>query len=167
MKGLGIKHRGKMNPADMTPPVLAKKRGGAVMKKHMKKHEKKMLGKADGGPAMKRMDRMPRKVPGPMGATNSAGMTPSKPLSKASKISGGDKMGATKGSNMKRGGRATGKKPAEHFIQGMHLKKGAFTAQAKRAGKSVHELAEEKKDASGKTGKRARLALTFEKMRKK
>lgn len=52
----------------------------------------------------------------------------------------------------------------DHFIQGMHLKKGAFTAQAKRAGKTVHAYAEEKKHASGKTGRRARLALTFEKM---
>lgn len=52
----------------------------------------------------------------------------------------------------------------DHFIQGIHLKKGAFTAQAKRAGKSVHQFAEEKKNAGGKTGKRARLALTFEKM---
>jgi len=50
------------------------------------------------------------------------------------------------------------------FIQKMHLKKGAFTAEAKAHGKSVHEYAEEKKDAKGTTGKRARLALTFEKM---
>lgn len=50
------------------------------------------------------------------------------------------------------------------WIQKAHLKKGAFTAQAERAGKSVHEYAEEKKDAGGTTGRRARLALTFEKM---
>ena len=56
---------------------------------------------------------------------------------------------------------------AKHFIQGMHLKKGAFTKQAHAAGKSVHEYAEEKKHAGGTTGKRARLALTFEKMAKK
>jgi len=50
------------------------------------------------------------------------------------------------------------------WIQKAHLKKGAFTKQAEAAGKSVHEMAEEKKDAPGTTGKRARLALTFEKM---
>ena len=52
----------------------------------------------------------------------------------------------------------------KHWIQGAHLKKGAFTAQADKAGKSVHEYAEEEKDAGGTTGKRARLALTFEGM---
>lgn len=40
---------------------------------------------------------------------------------------------------------------------------GSFTAEAKRAGKSVHAFAELKKHAKGKVGKRARLALTFEK----
>lgn len=39
---------------------------------------------------------------------------------------------------------------------------GAFTASAKRAGKSVRAYAEDKKDAPGKLGSRARLALTFE-----
>ena len=53
------------------------------------------------------------------------------------------------------------------FIQKMDLKEGAFTAKAKKAGKSVHEYAEEKKDAPGRLGKQARLALTFEKMAKK
>lgn len=53
------------------------------------------------------------------------------------------------------------------WIQKAHLKKGAFTASADRAGKSVHEFAELKKNASGTLGKRARLALTFEGMRKK
>lgn len=43
-------------------------------------------------------------------------------------------------------------------------KPGSFTKQAKAAGKSVHQFAELKKNASGKTGKRARLALTLEKM---
>ena len=38
---------------------------------------------------------------------------------------------------------------------------GSFSAAAKRAGKSTHELAEEKKHSSGKIGKRARLALAF------
>jgi hypothetical protein len=44
---------------------------------------------------------------------------------------------------------------------------GAFTASVDRAGKSVHEYAEEKKHASGTLGKRARLALTFEGVHKK
>lgn len=39
--------------------------------------------------------------------------------------------------------------------------KGVFKAAAERAGKSTHEYAEEKKHASGTTGKRARLALAF------
>lgn len=46
------------------------------------------------------------------------------------------------------------------------IKEGAFTKKADAAGKSVHALAEEKKDAPGKTGKQARLALAFEKMNK-
>jgi hypothetical protein len=41
---------------------------------------------------------------------------------------------------------------------------GKFTEKAKRAGKTVHEYAEEKKGASGTLGKEARLALTFEGM---
>lgn len=61
-----------------------------------------------------------------------------------------------------RPGRASG-----GWIKKAHLKKGAFTKQAKAAGESVHEYAEEKKSAPGKTGKRARLALTFEGMAKK
>lgn len=52
------------------------------------------------------------------------------------------------------------------WIKKAHLKKGAFTAQAKHAGKTVHEMAEEHKGDSGKMGKRARLALTFQKMAK-
>jgi len=43
---------------------------------------------------------------------------------------------------------------------------GSFTKSAKAAGKSVHEFAEEKKGASGKTGQRARLALTLSRMAK-
>lgn len=54
-----------------------------------------------------------------------------------------------------------------NWIAGAVKKPGAFTAAAKRAGKSVHEEAEEKQGAGGKLGKRARLALTFEKMAKK
>jgi hypothetical protein len=54
----------------------------------------------------------------------------------------------------------------KNWVQGAVSKRGSFTKQAKAAGESVHAYAEEKKDAPGKTGKRARLALTFEKMRK-
>ncbi len=39
--------------------------------------------------------------------------------------------------------------------------KGSFSRAAKRAGKSTREYAEEKKHASGKIGKRARMALVF------
>ena len=52
----------------------------------------------------------------------------------------------------------------KHFIQKMHLKKGAFTASAQRAGMSVHAYAEKEKHASGTLGRRARLALVFEGM---
>lgn len=43
---------------------------------------------------------------------------------------------------------------------------GAFRRAAQAAGKSTQEYAEEEKDASGTLGKRARLALTFSKMRR-
>lgn len=39
--------------------------------------------------------------------------------------------------------------------------KGVFSAAAKRAGKTTREFAEEKKNAGGKVGKRARMALVF------
>jgi hypothetical protein len=39
--------------------------------------------------------------------------------------------------------------------------KGKFSGAAAKAGKSTAAYAEEKKDAPGKTGKRARLALAF------
>jgi malonyl CoA-acyl carrier protein transacylase len=53
---------------------------------------------------------------------------------------------------------------AGKWIQKAHLKKGAFTAKAQAAGKSVGEYAAEKADAPGKLGKQARLAQTFRKM---
>lgn len=53
------------------------------------------------------------------------------------------------------------------WIQKAKIKKGAFTKKADAAGKSVHQYAEEKKDAPGRTGKQARLALTFEGMASK
>lgn len=56
---------------------------------------------------------------------------------------------------------------AEKFIQAMHMKKGAFKKQAKAAGKGTMEYAQEEKNAPGKTGKRARLALTLRKLAKR
>jgi hypothetical protein len=50
------------------------------------------------------------------------------------------------------------------WIQGAVKKPGAFTAMAKRAGKSVGELAREKAHAPGKAGQRARFALAMKKI---
>ena len=44
---------------------------------------------------------------------------------------------------------------------------GAFRKAAQAAGKSTQEYAQEEKHASGTLGRRARLALTFSKMRSK
>ena len=57
--------------------------------------------------------------------------------------------------------------PEPDWIAGAVSKPGSFTAQAKVAGMSTQEYARKKKHAPGKTGKRARLALTFAKMAKK
>jgi hypothetical protein len=54
---------------------------------------------------------------------------------------------------------------AKHWIQEMHMKEGAFTAKAKAAGKGTQEYAREKKSASGKTGKQARLDLILKGLR--
>jgi hypothetical protein len=43
---------------------------------------------------------------------------------------------------------------------------GAERAAAARAGESTHQFAEQHKHASGRSGRRARLALAFEKMRR-
>ena len=53
---------------------------------------------------------------------------------------------------------------AKKWIKGAVKHPGAFTDEAQKAGKSVHEYAEEKKGAGGTVGRRARLALTFEAM---
>jgi hypothetical protein len=53
------------------------------------------------------------------------------------------------------------------WIQDAIKKPGSFSSAAKRAGKSTAEYAKEKEDAPGKTGRRARLALTLMGMRKK
>jgi hypothetical protein len=55
----------------------------------------------------------------------------------------------------------------KRWIQNAIKKPGSFTAQAKRAGKSVAQYAQEKKGAPGKTGKRARLAITLRGLNKK
>lgn len=54
-----------------------------------------------------------------------------------------------------------------NWIAGAVKHPGAFTKQADKAGKSVHAFAESHKHDSGKTGNRARLALTLAKLRYK
>jgi hypothetical protein len=56
---------------------------------------------------------------------------------------------------------------AEKWIAGAVKHPGAFRKAAQAHGESTHAYAEKEKSASGKLGKRARLALTFEKMRGK
>jgi hypothetical protein len=56
---------------------------------------------------------------------------------------------------------------AKNWIKKAIKKRGSFSAAAKRAGKSTAEYAEEKDGAPGVTGKRARLAETLMKLRKK
>lgn len=55
----------------------------------------------------------------------------------------------------------------KHWIQGAIKHPGALTAQAKRAGESPMEFAEQHKGDSGTTGKRARLAITLSHMHKR
>ncbi len=50
------------------------------------------------------------------------------------------------------------------WIQKAIKSPGSFTASAKRAGESVGAYAQEKKNSSGKVGRRARLAITLRKM---
>lgn len=56
---------------------------------------------------------------------------------------------------------------AEKWIQGAVKHPGAFKKAAEHAGMSTQSYAEKEKGASGTLGKRARLALTFAKMRRK
>lgn len=51
------------------------------------------------------------------------------------------------------------------WIAGAIKHKGALTASAKKAGESTHAFAESHKHSSGKTGQRARLALTLSRMK--
>lgn len=50
---------------------------------------------------------------------------------------------------------------AKQWMQNLHLKKGALTAQAGNAKMSVPAFAEQHQHDAGVTGKRARLALIF------
>ena len=56
------------------------------------------------------------------------------------------------------------RKGKSRWIQGAVKKPGAFTAMAKRAGKSVGELAREKEHAPGLAGQRARFAMNMRKI---
>jgi hypothetical protein len=59
-------------------------------------------------------------------------------------------------------------KKKEKWIQGAHLKEGAFTAKAKKAGMTVQEFASHvrahKEDYDTETVRQANLARTFKKM---
>lgn len=50
---------------------------------------------------------------------------------------------------------------SKHWISSAIKKPGSFSKAAKVHGESTREYAEEKKHASGKTGQRARLAITL------
>ncbi len=52
----------------------------------------------------------------------------------------------------------------EHWIQGAIKHPGALKASAKRAGESTRQFAQQHKHDAGKTGARARMALTLMKM---
>jgi hypothetical protein len=56
---------------------------------------------------------------------------------------------------------------SKNWIAGAIKKPGSFSAAAKKAGESTAEYADEKSDAKGKLGRRARLAQTLMSMRKK
>jgi hypothetical protein len=74
----------------------------------------------------------------------------------------------------KKGGKVHGEKPKHRLDKkarggSIHIKpenKGKFTAKAKAAGKTVHEYAEEKKDAGGTLGKEANFAANAAKWKK-
>jgi len=55
---------------------------------------------------------------------------------------------------------------SKNWIAGAIKKPGSFSSAAKKAGKSTAEYADEKSGASGKLGRRARLAQTLMSMRK-
>ncbi len=53
-----------------------------------------------------------------------------------------------------------------NWIAGAIKKPGSFTKQADNAGQSVSAFAQQKKSAPGKTGARARLAITLKGLKK-
>ena len=55
---------------------------------------------------------------------------------------------------------------SKHWIEKAIKKPGSFKRQAEHAGESTAEFASEREDATGKTGRRARLAELLLKMRK-
>jgi hypothetical protein len=57
--------------------------------------------------------------------------------------------------------------PEKKWMAGAVKHPGVFRRAAQAHGESTHEYAEKEKGASGKLGKRARLALTFERERGK
>lgn len=68
---------------------------------------------------------------------------------------------------MKRARAAYDKAKGAKWIQGMHMKEGALTAQAKRAGQSPMEFARAHQHSPGVTGRRARAAITLSRLHKK
>ena len=54
-----------------------------------------------------------------------------------------------------------------HWMEHAKIKRGAFSAKAKKAGMSTSSFAKKESGASGKLGKEARLAQTFAKFRGK
>lgn len=54
----------------------------------------------------------------------------------------------------------------KNWIAGAVKRPGALTKKAKAAGQSPQQFAQSHKNAPGTTGKQARLALTFAKIRK-
>jgi hypothetical protein len=54
---------------------------------------------------------------------------------------------------------------AKHWIAGAVKKPGSLRNAARKAGESTQGFAEAHKHSSGKVGQRARLALTFAKMK--
>ena len=54
----------------------------------------------------------------------------------------------------------------QHFIQSAIKHPGAFKAQAQRAGMSTREFAQAHQHDAGRTGQRARFALTLMRMSK-
>lgn len=56
---------------------------------------------------------------------------------------------------------------SKYWIEAAIKKPGTFKALAERTGENTAKLASERADTTGKTGKRARLAETLLKIRKK